>query len=80
MVEDLPDLVRPTFAFDEEFRQPSGPAEESPVAGQERPAVLPRHRQEVVVLSPGKIKDVEAEDLQPFRQFPQHAVDDKIHR
>jgi len=53
IVHDLPDLIFPLFALDEEKGQAFGSLEERPVAGEEGPPFAPGKGKEVVVLGPG---------------------------
>ena len=49
------------------------------IPGKKRPAVATGKRQEVIIVRFWEIKNVEAEDLQPLGQLPQHAIDEERH-
>jgi len=79
-VEHLDDLVPPVVALDE---QTPGPLlrlfDEPRVAGQQDTIFAARDLDQVLVFGLGKVKNVEAEDLEPLGQAAEHAIGDEIH-
>lgn len=77
--EDLNELVFPFLARNEESGVARGSFEETPVPGQQDPALPPGDAEQGAVLDSGEVQDVESEDPQPPGQPAQHAIRRKDH-
>src|SRR5438445_2189045 len=79
LLQDLANLRLELLAADEDMIARGAALREPAVAGQDRPPLPDRESDQVLVLDAREVDDVVAEEDQPFRERPEHAVGSELH-
>ncbi len=79
MFQNLLNLVLPLLALQEQSLDILSSPDQSGVLCQEDSALFPGYVQQFIILDLAEEERIEPKDLEPFGQFPQHAVNDEFH-